>query len=182
MIDGNHLLFSQEGVIQAGATRVLTTTPKYDHCNFTVLDGAPRELIDRFRDLLLGMSYADSAGSPLLRYGGFAAKKGADARLLAGMSAFGLHREFARVGTLRGPLDTRITCGNVCQWKCRARPAKNRRSPRRWILLPAGCTARAPASAIIWLRSNMSAICRYSTTSSATVSNCAGARESIGGG
>jgi ABC-type phosphate/phosphonate transport system substrate-binding protein len=66
MIDGNHLLFSQEGVIQAGATRVLATTPKYDHCNFTVLDAAPRELIDRFRDLLLGMSYADPAVRPLL--------------------------------------------------------------------------------------------------------------------
>jgi phosphonate transport system substrate-binding protein len=66
MIDGNHLLFSQEGVIQAGATRVLATTPKYDHCNFTVLDSAPRELIDRFCDLLLGMSYADPAVRPLL--------------------------------------------------------------------------------------------------------------------
>jgi phosphonate transport system substrate-binding protein len=66
MIDGNHLLFSREGVMQAGATRVLATTPKYDHCNFTVLDGAPRELIDRFRDLLLGMSYADPAVRPLL--------------------------------------------------------------------------------------------------------------------
>jgi len=66
MIDGNHLLFSQEGVIPAGATRVLATTPKYDHCNFTVLDSSPRELIDRFRDLLLGMSYADPAVRPLL--------------------------------------------------------------------------------------------------------------------
>jgi phosphonate transport system substrate-binding protein len=66
MIDGNHLLFSQEGLFQAGATRVLATTPTYDHCNFTVLDGAPRELIDRFRDLLLGMSYADPAVRPLL--------------------------------------------------------------------------------------------------------------------
>jgi phosphonate transport system substrate-binding protein len=66
MIDGNHLLFSQEGVIPAGVTRVLATTPKYDHCNFTVLDGATRELIDRFRDLLLGMSYADPAVRPLL--------------------------------------------------------------------------------------------------------------------
>ena len=66
MIDGNHLLFRQEGVFQAGATRVLATTPKYDHCNFTVLDGAPRELIDRFRELLLGMSYADPAVRPLL--------------------------------------------------------------------------------------------------------------------
>jgi ABC-type phosphate/phosphonate transport system substrate-binding protein len=66
MIDGNHLLFSQEGLFQAGATRVLATTPTYDHCNFTVLDGAPRELIDRFRDLLLGMSYADPTVRPLL--------------------------------------------------------------------------------------------------------------------
>jgi phosphonate transport system substrate-binding protein len=66
MIDGNHLLFSQEGVIQAGTTRVLATTPKYDHCNFTVLDGAPGELVDRFRELLLGMSYADPSVRPLL--------------------------------------------------------------------------------------------------------------------
>jgi phosphonate transport system substrate-binding protein len=66
MIDGNHLLFSQEGVIQAGTTRVLATTPKYDHCNFTVLDGAPRELVDQFRELLLGMSYADPSVRPLL--------------------------------------------------------------------------------------------------------------------
>jgi phosphonate transport system substrate-binding protein len=66
MIDGNHLLFSQEGVIQAGTTRVLATTPKYDHCNFTVLDGAPRKLVDRFRALLLGMSYADPSVRPLL--------------------------------------------------------------------------------------------------------------------
>jgi phosphonate transport system substrate-binding protein len=66
MIDGNHLLFSQEGVIQAGATRVLATTPKYDHCNFTILDDAPGELIDMFRDLLLGMSYGDPAVRPLL--------------------------------------------------------------------------------------------------------------------
>jgi ABC-type phosphate/phosphonate transport system substrate-binding protein len=66
MIDGNHLLFSQEGVIQPGSTRVLATTPKYDHCNFTVLDGAQRERIDLFRDLLLGMSYADPEVRPLL--------------------------------------------------------------------------------------------------------------------
>jgi phosphonate transport system substrate-binding protein len=66
MIDGNHLLFSQEGVIQAGSTRVLAITPQYDHCNFTVLDSAPGELVDRFRELLLGMSYADPSVRPLL--------------------------------------------------------------------------------------------------------------------
>jgi phosphonate transport system substrate-binding protein len=66
MIDGNHLLFSQEGVIRAGATRELATTPTYDHCNFTVLDAAPGKLVDRFRELLLGMSYADPSVRPLL--------------------------------------------------------------------------------------------------------------------
>ncbi|HEY3739150.1 MAG TPA: phosphate/phosphite/phosphonate ABC transporter substrate-binding protein [Bryobacteraceae bacterium] len=66
MIDGNHLLFSQEGVIQSGSTRVLATTPKYDHCNFTVLDDASAGPIARFRELLLGMSYADAAVRPLL--------------------------------------------------------------------------------------------------------------------
>ena len=66
MIDGNHLLFSQEGVMQAGATRVLATTPAFDHCNFTILESAKKELVDRFRTLLLGMSYADAAVRPLL--------------------------------------------------------------------------------------------------------------------
>jgi len=59
IIDGNHLLFVQEGTLPSGATRVIGQTPPYDHCNFTVLDGAPEGLVGRFRDLLLGMSYAD---------------------------------------------------------------------------------------------------------------------------
>jgi phosphonate transport system substrate-binding protein len=33
-------------------------TAPYDHCNFTVLDGAP-PAIAQFRELLLGMSYDD---------------------------------------------------------------------------------------------------------------------------
>lgn len=59
MIDGNHLLFIQEGTLVSGATRVIGQTAPYDHCNFTVLDGAPAALVARFRELLLGMSYAD---------------------------------------------------------------------------------------------------------------------------
>jgi ABC-type phosphate/phosphonate transport system substrate-binding protein len=59
LIDGNHLLFIQEGTIPAGATRSIAQTPAYDHCNFTVLDGGPTASIARFRELLLEMSYAD---------------------------------------------------------------------------------------------------------------------------
>jgi phosphonate transport system substrate-binding protein len=66
MIDGNHLLFVQEGTLASGATRVLAQTAPYDHCNFTVLDGAPAEPVERFRALLLGMSYADAQVRRLL--------------------------------------------------------------------------------------------------------------------
>jgi ABC-type phosphate/phosphonate transport system substrate-binding protein len=59
LIDGNHLLFIQEGTLTAGTTRTIAQTPAYDHCNFTVLDGGPEAAIDRFRELLLDMSYAD---------------------------------------------------------------------------------------------------------------------------
>lgn len=59
LIDGNHLLFVQEGTIPSGATRTVAQTPVYDHCNFTVLDSAPSVETSRFREILLAMSYAD---------------------------------------------------------------------------------------------------------------------------
>lgn len=59
LIDANHLLFLQEASSPPGATRILAQTPVYDHCNFTVLEDAPAAEVSLFRDLLLGMSYAD---------------------------------------------------------------------------------------------------------------------------
>jgi phosphonate transport system substrate-binding protein len=59
ILDGNLLLFAQEGTIPFGATRVIAQTPSYDHCNFTVLDNAPAALLAQFRELLLNMSYQD---------------------------------------------------------------------------------------------------------------------------
>ncbi|HEX2488019.1 MAG TPA: PhnD/SsuA/transferrin family substrate-binding protein, partial [Blastocatellia bacterium] len=66
MIDSNYLLFINEGTLPAGATRALAQTAPYDHCNFTALDDAPRDLVNRFRELLLGMSYDDPEVRPLL--------------------------------------------------------------------------------------------------------------------
>ena len=66
MIDGNHLLFSREGTIPAGVTRVLTQTTAYDHCNMTVTDASPPKLCARFGELLLSMDYGDPAVRPLL--------------------------------------------------------------------------------------------------------------------
>lgn len=65
MIDGNHLLFSQEGTLPTG-TRILSQTAPYDHCTMAVTDTAPSDLADRFVELLLSMSYADPQVRPLL--------------------------------------------------------------------------------------------------------------------
>lgn len=66
MIDGNHLVFGREGTLPSGSTRVLAQTVAFDHCNMTVGSAADAPTVDRFRDLLLGMSYADAALRPLL--------------------------------------------------------------------------------------------------------------------
>jgi phosphonate transport system substrate-binding protein len=65
ILDGNRLTFAREGTISSSATRVLAQTPPFDHCNFTVLDGAPDQQIARFRELLLAMSYANEEVRPL---------------------------------------------------------------------------------------------------------------------
>lgn len=59
MLDANHLLFTKEGTLAPGSTRVLAQTAPYDHCNMTVVDTAPPELAERFGALLRSMSYAD---------------------------------------------------------------------------------------------------------------------------
>ncbi|MFP5319280.1 MAG: phosphate/phosphite/phosphonate ABC transporter substrate-binding protein [Acidimicrobiia bacterium] len=68
MMDGNHLLFSREGTLAPGSTRVLTQTPTYDHCNFTVASAATASspLVKEFTRLLLAMSYDDPDVRPLL--------------------------------------------------------------------------------------------------------------------
>jgi phosphonate transport system substrate-binding protein len=66
VIDGNHLAFVKEGTLPQGATRIVDQTAPYDHCNFTVLDDAPADLVEQFRTLLLAMSYDDPQVRPLL--------------------------------------------------------------------------------------------------------------------
>jgi phosphonate transport system substrate-binding protein len=66
IIDANHLFFVKEGTFEAGTTRILAQTAEYDHCNFTVVKGAADDLVKRFRELLLSMSYDDAEVRPLL--------------------------------------------------------------------------------------------------------------------
>jgi len=73
MIDGNHLAFSREGVLPAGATRIVARTGAYDHCNFTTSPGASEESVARFVELLMGMAWDDPEVRPLLELEGLKA-------------------------------------------------------------------------------------------------------------
>ncbi len=61
VLDGNYPVFINEGTLDPGTTRVLATTPPFDHCNFTVRADSPETRIRPFVDTLLAMSFQDSA-------------------------------------------------------------------------------------------------------------------------
>ncbi|MBI3894913.1 MAG: PhnD/SsuA/transferrin family substrate-binding protein [Acidobacteria bacterium] len=63
VLDSNYLLFLNEGTLDPDTTRVLATTPPYDHCNFTARGDLPEERTQRFVTALLEMSFQD----PLVR-------------------------------------------------------------------------------------------------------------------
>jgi ABC-type phosphate/phosphonate transport system substrate-binding protein len=66
ILDGNAAAFVRDGTARDGALRVLTQTAPYDHCNFTVLDGAPEAAVARFTELLLAQRYDDASVRPLM--------------------------------------------------------------------------------------------------------------------
>jgi phosphonate transport system substrate-binding protein len=59
VLDANYLVFINEGTLDPGTTRVLATTPPFDHCNFTVGADSPEARIKPFVDTLLAMSSQD---------------------------------------------------------------------------------------------------------------------------
>lgn len=61
-----HEFVNDGGTIEPDTTHVLARTPLFDHCNFTVLDGAPTKEIARFCELLQDMHYDDPELKPLL--------------------------------------------------------------------------------------------------------------------
>ena len=66
MIDANLLLFAREGILPSGTARIIAQTAPYDHCTMTAGPAAGAGLVEEFRELLLGMSYADPGLRPLL--------------------------------------------------------------------------------------------------------------------
>ncbi|MBA3944403.1 MAG: phosphate/phosphite/phosphonate ABC transporter substrate-binding protein [Herpetosiphonaceae bacterium] len=73
LIRGNYDAFVQDRTLTPGSTRVIGETGPYDHCNFTVGPGVPSDLVQRFHDLLLGMSFADPDVRPLMELEGVTA-------------------------------------------------------------------------------------------------------------
>ena len=68
VLDVNRYAFMREGLISPDgrrAVRVVHQTAPYDRCNLTVLDDGPPET-QRFRELLMAMSYESPALRPLL--------------------------------------------------------------------------------------------------------------------
>jgi phosphonate transport system substrate-binding protein len=59
VLDANYAVFINEGTLDPGATRVLATTPPFDHCNFTTRADLPEQRVKPFLDALLGMSFQD---------------------------------------------------------------------------------------------------------------------------
>jgi len=56
VLDANYTVFINEGTLDPGATRVLASTPPFDHCNFTVRADLLEERSQPFVDVLLDMS------------------------------------------------------------------------------------------------------------------------------
>jgi phosphonate transport system substrate-binding protein len=59
VLDANYGMFINEGTLDPGTTRVLATTPSFDHCNFTVRASLPADRWMPFVDVLRGMSFQD---------------------------------------------------------------------------------------------------------------------------
>jgi phosphonate transport system substrate-binding protein len=59
VLDANYPVFINEGTLDPGTTRVLASTPPYDHCNFTAPESVQEERLKPFVEVLLAMSFQD---------------------------------------------------------------------------------------------------------------------------
>ncbi len=101
LLDASHLTLTRDGTLPPGSTRILAQTPPYDHCNLTVTERAPRDLVTRFGDLLLAMSYGDATVRELFDLEGLTVwRPGRDTRygaLAAAVDQFGFYDQAGRV-------------------------------------------------------------------------------------
>jgi ABC-type phosphate/phosphonate transport system substrate-binding protein len=70
VLDGNYPMFINEGTLDPGTTKVLATTPPFDHCNFTVRAEERKEAVQAFLKALLAMSFEDPTARPYMEMEG----------------------------------------------------------------------------------------------------------------
>jgi ABC-type phosphate/phosphonate transport system substrate-binding protein len=61
MLDSNWTAWCADGTIDPNQLRILTSTPPFDHCNFTVLQMFPEERARQWSDVLFRMRYDNPA-------------------------------------------------------------------------------------------------------------------------
>lgn len=61
VLDGNYTVFINEGTLDPGTTRVIASTPAFDHCNLTVPAGVATERVQEFVGILMAMKFDDPA-------------------------------------------------------------------------------------------------------------------------
>jgi len=57
LLDLNWQLWTADGTVDASRFQILATTPRFDHCNFTVLEQFPGEHAERWAQTLFRMRY-----------------------------------------------------------------------------------------------------------------------------
>ncbi len=102
VLDANYTVFINEGTLDPGTTRVLASTPSYDHCNFTVRADLPEEQARRFVEVLLGMSFQDPEVRTLMELEGLKrwlpARTSGYAQLEKAVQRFGVYGSAAAGG------------------------------------------------------------------------------------
>lgn len=61
LLDLNWDTWTQDGTVDPGRYRIVTTTDKFDHCVFTVAEGFPLERQEAFERVLFSMDYENPA-------------------------------------------------------------------------------------------------------------------------
>ena len=61
MLDLNWETWCADGTINPGRLRILSSTPPFDHCNFTVLESFPADRAAEWSDVLFRMQYQNPA-------------------------------------------------------------------------------------------------------------------------
>lgn len=70
VLDNNYSTFVNEGTLDPGTTVILTSTPPFDHCNFTAKQSLPSAISENFNRGLLEMSFSDPVVRPYMEMEG----------------------------------------------------------------------------------------------------------------